>query len=164
MTINPKVLAETLFTELIQTKHCDVPPEVRIAPEAVSTVEAKIRLYQFASVLLAIMSTAEAEPEFLPVRDHLERLFLPPTIQQGFDILLDVRGAMKDLSELLTVKNEDRTNSSSKAGKSMFWARSWLSSVSVEENNPVTLALFALKWMDYYTVVTDSLKDFNPVA
>ncbi len=71
---------------------------------------------------------------------------------------------MKDLSELLTVKDEDRPNSSSKTGKSMFWARNWLSSVSIEENNPVTLALFASKWMDYYIVVTDSLKDFNPVA
>jgi len=75
MTINPKVLAETLFTELIQKKHCDVSPEVRIAPEAVPAVEAKIRLYQFASILLAVMSTAEAKPEFLLVRDHLERLF-----------------------------------------------------------------------------------------
>ena len=92
MTIDPKVLAETLFTELIQKRHCDVPPEIRIAPGVVPAVEAKIRLYQFASILLAVMSTAEAKPEFLRVRDHLERL-------QGFDIR-DVRGAMKDLSEL----------------------------------------------------------------
>jgi hypothetical protein len=71
---------------------------------------------------------------------------------------------MKDLSELLTVTDKDRTNSSSKAGKSMSWARNWLSSVGVEENNPVTLALFALKWMDYHIMVADFLKDFNPVG
>src|SRR5437879_1217654 len=137
MKINPKVLAETLFTELIQKKNCDVPPEVRIAPAAVPAVEAKIRLYQFTSILLAVITTKQAKPEFLPVQEHLERLFFPPTLQQGFDIFFDVRGAMKDLSELLTVKDEDRTNSSSKAGKSMFWARNWLSSVSIEENNPI---------------------------
>ena len=71
---------------------------------------------------------------------------------------------MKDLSELLTVKEEDRSNSSPKAGKSMLWARNWLASVGVDECNPGTLALFALNWMDYYITITKSLKDFNPVA
>ena len=164
MVIEPQVLAETLFTEFIQKKHCDVPPEVRIEPTAVAAVEAKIRLYQFSSILLAVITTAQAKPEFLPVQERFERLFFPPTAQQGFDILLDVRGAMKDLSELLTVKDEDRGNSSPKAGKSMLWARNWLASVGVDECNPATLALFALNWMDYYITITKSLKDFNPVA
>lgn len=75
MTIDTKVLAETLFTEFIQKKHCDVPPEVRIEPTAVAAVEAKMRLYQFSSVLLAVITTVEAKPEFLPVQEHLERLF-----------------------------------------------------------------------------------------
>ena len=46
----------------------------------------------------------------------------------------------------------------------MFWARNWLSCVGVEENNPATLALFALNWMDYYIAINDALKDFNPVG
>jgi hypothetical protein len=71
---------------------------------------------------------------------------------------------MKDLSNLITIKDEDHANSSSKAGKSMVWARNWLSSFSVEESNPATLVLFALKWMDYYIMVSDSLKEFNPVV
>jgi hypothetical protein len=75
MTIKPQVLAETLFKEFIQKTHCDVPPEVRIEPEAVAAVEAKIRLYQFSSILLAVITTAQAKPEFLPVREHLEPLF-----------------------------------------------------------------------------------------
>lgn len=164
MVIKPQVLAETLFTEFIQKKHCDVPTEVRIEPAAVAAVEAKIRLYQFTSILLAVMTTAQAKPEFLPVQEHFERLFFPPTPQQGLDILMDVRGAMKDLSELLTIKDEDRSNSSSKAGKSMLWARNWLASVGLDEYNPATLALFALNWMDYYIAITQSLKGFNPVA
>ena len=62
------------------------------------------------------------------------------------------------------IKDEDRSNSSSKASKSMLWARNWLASVGVDEYNPATLALFALNWMDYYVAITQSLKDFNPVA
>jgi len=159
--INPKVLAETLFTEAIQKKHCDIPPEVDISSAAIPAINAKIQLYQFTCVLLAIITTASTKPEFSPVQNHLERLFFPPIPQEGTGILLDVRGAMSDLSNLLTTSEEDRTT---KAGKSMFWARDWLSRVGVEENNPVTLALFALKWMDFYTTIRDSLNDFNPVA
>jgi hypothetical protein len=164
MKINSKVLAETLYTEAIQKKHCDIPPEVSIPPTALPAIEAKIQLYQFTSVLLALMATATTNPEFLPVQEHLERLLFPPTPEEGTDILLDVRGAMRDLSELLTTKEEDLTIPSSKAGKSIFWARDWLSCVGVEENNPVTLALFALKWIDYYTTIHDSLTEFDPVA
>ena len=45
----------------------------------------------------------------------------------------------------------------------MSWARKWLLNVGVDESNPATLALFALNWMDYYILITKSLKDFNPV-
>jgi len=90
------------------------------------------------------MTTERTKPEFIPVREHLERLFFPLRPQEGVDILLDVRGAMKDIGELLTLNEEDRTIGSSKAGKSMLWARNWLSTVGVRENNPATLALFAL--------------------
>ena len=106
----------------------------------------------------------QSEPDVLRVQEHFERLFFPPTPQEGFDILMDVRGAMKDLRELLTIKDEDRSDSSSKAGKSMLWARNWLACVGVDEYNPATLALFALNWMDYYIAITQSLQDFNPVA
>jgi hypothetical protein len=166
MEINPKVLAETLFAELIQRKRCDVPSQVRIASAAVPALEAKIRLYQFTSILLAVMTTARTKPEFIPVQEHLERLFFPPTLQEGVANLLDVRAAMNDLSELLTSKDKggDPDIPASKAGKSMLWARNWLLGVGVEENNPATLALFALKWMDYHITVADSLKDFEPVA
>jgi hypothetical protein len=164
MNINSKVLAETLYTEAIQKKHCDIPPEVNIPPAALPAIEAKIQLYQFTSVLLALMTTGSTRPEFLPVQEHLERLLFPPTPQEGTDMLLDVRGAMRDIGELLTTKEEGRAIPSSKAGKSMLWARDWLSRVGVEENNPVTLALFALKWIDYYTTIHESLTDFNPVA
>ena len=104
--INPKVLAETLFAEAIQKKHCEIPPEVSIPSAAHPTIDAKIQLYQFTSVLLAVMTTATTKPEFMPVQEHLERLFFPPTPQEGTVILLDVRGAMSDLGELLTTKED----------------------------------------------------------
>ena len=164
MTIKPQVLAETLFTELVLKKHCEVPPEVRMAAATVVAVDAKIRHYQFASVLMALIAMAQSKPEFLSVQEHFERLYFPPTPEQGYDVLLDVRSAMNDVGGLLIVTDDDVTNCDSKAGKSMFWARNWLSSVGIEEHNPVTLALFSWKWMDYYVMVNNLLKEFNPVA
>src|ERR1051325_209602 len=155
MTIKPLVLAETLFTELIQKRHCDVPAETRIEPAAVPAIEAKIRLYQFASVLLAVLNEAHSRPAFLSVQQHLEQLYFPPTLDQGMDTLLDVRRAMKDLGDLLTPQEHH---------PQMLWARNWLASAGVDERNPIRCALFAMKWLDYYITVTKSLKDFNPVA
>ena len=167
--IDPKVLAETLFAEFIQRKHCDWHParpraserlqnELWIEPSAIPAFDAKIRLYQFTSILLAVMGTASTKPEFIPVREHLEGLFFPPTLDT--DLLLAVRGAMNDLSDLLdllTIPEEDRATGS---GKSISWARNWLVHLGVEENNPATLFLFALGWMDYYIAVNKSLKHF----
>jgi hypothetical protein len=172
VTIKPQVLAETLFTEYIQRKHCDwypaapgaterLPNQLWVPPSAIPALDAKIRLYQFTTVLLAIVNEAHKRPEFNSVREHFERLYFPPSFD--FDILWDVRRAMEDLGELLTLEKEDHTNSSAKAGKSMFWARNWLSTAGIEENNPVTLGLFALNWMDYYVAATSSLDGFNPV-
>jgi hypothetical protein len=155
MTIKSRVLAETLFTELIQKQHCDIPAEIHIEPAAIPAIEAKIRLYQFSSILLAVLKEARSKPAFVAVQDYLEQLFFPPTAQQGMDILLDVRGAMKDLSELLTPQERH---------PQMLWARNWLAGVGVDETNPASLALFALNWMDYYIMVTKSLEEFNPVT
>ena len=154
MTIQPQVLAETLFTELLQKRHCDVPAEVRIPSAAIPAIEAKIRLYQFTSILLAVQNEARSNPAFASVQQHLEQLYFPPTLQQGMDILFDVRAAMKDLSDLLTQQENH---------PQMLWARNWLLNVGVDECNPIRCALFALKWMDFYITITESLKNFNPV-
>lgn len=152
MTIRPQVLAETLFTELIQKRHCDIPAEVHVESAAVPAIEAKIRLYQFTSILLAVLNEARSNPAFTSVQQYLEQLYFPPTLQQGMDILFDVRAAMKDLSDLLTSQEHH---------PQMLWARNWLLSVGVDESNPATLAIFALNWIDYYITITKSLKDFN---
>ena len=176
MTIKPQVLAQILFTELIQRKHCDWHPakpgaverlgnELWVRSSTVPALDAKIRLYQFTCILLAVINAAQTKPNFIPVREHLERLFFPPTPQQGVDVLLHVRGAIADISELLsTQQGQQHATPSTKGGASMFWAHNWLSTVGVEESNPVTLSLFALNWMDYYITASNSLNDFNPVA
>ena len=71
---------------------------------------------------------------------------------------------MTDLSTLFTLHKTDGTDTSRAAGKAMFWARDWLARIGIEENNPVTLHLLALRWMDYYITVVASLKDFDPVT
>jgi hypothetical protein len=162
MTLKSKVLAETLFTELIQRRHCDVPEETHVSDSALPALEAKIRLYQYVTILLAILGEAEKRPEFDSVREHFERLYFPPSFD--FDSLWNVRAAMDDLSTLLTLHKTDGTDTSRAAGKAMFWARDWLARIGIEENNPVTLHLLALRWMDYYITVVASLKDFDPVT
>lgn len=155
MKINPKVLAETLFTELLQRKHCDVPEEIRVEPAALPALEEKIRLYQFTTVLLGILNEADKKPEFIPVREHFERLYLPPRFD--LDSLGNVRTAMNDLSKLLSLQKGD-------SGKAMFWARDWLARIGIQENNPIMLFSLALRWMDYYITVVNSLKDFDPIG
>jgi len=155
MTIKPQLLAETLFAELIQKRHCDIPAGVEMQCTLVPAIEAKIRLYQFTSVLLALLSEAGSNPAFAPVHQHLEQLYFPPTLQQGIDDFLAVRSAMKDLSTLLTPQEHH---------PQMLWAHNWLLSVGVDECNPARCALFALKWMDFYIMICESLKEFQPVA
>ncbi|HAF15680.1 MAG TPA: hypothetical protein DCK99_18690 [Blastocatellia bacterium] len=153
--VRPQELAETLFTELIQKTLCSVPAGVHIEPAAIPAIEAKQRLYQFASILLAVLNEARNNPKFTLVQEHLERLFFPPSAQQGMNIFGEVRDAMTDLNELITPQEQHRP---------MSWARNWLASASVDETNPATLDLFATGWMDYYIMVTKSLKQFNLVA
>jgi hypothetical protein len=175
MTIKAQVLAETLFTELVQRKHCNwypidpgaperLPNQLWIDPADIPAFDAKIQLYQFTCILLAVLKAAQTNTTFIAVQEHFERLAFPPTPQQGIDILFEVRGAMKDLDALLTIEEQDRTHSSTKAGRSMFWARDCLSAIRVEESNPVTLSLFASGWMDYYIMATQSLGELQPVA
>jgi len=153
MKIKPQVLAETLFAELIQKKYCSLPAGVQVERTAIPVIETKIRLYQFSSIMLAVLNAAEKTPTFSLVQQYLEQLYFPPTLQQGVNILLDVRSAMKDLGNLLTPQEQQ---------SQMLWARNWLLSVDVDERNPATLAVFALSWMDYYITVAESLKDFIP--
>jgi hypothetical protein len=162
MTLKPEVLAETLFSELIQRRHCDVPEETHVNDAAVPALEEKIRLYQYVTILLAILGEAAKRPEFNAVREHFERLYFPPSFD--FDTLWDVRAAMEDLSTLLTLHETEGTDTSRAAGKAMLWARDWLSRIGIDENNPVTLHLLSLRWMDYYIMAVTSLKDFDPVA
>src|SRR6266478_3102268 len=118
MTIQPRVLAETLFTELLQTKHCAIPPEVLIPPAITPAIDAKIRVYQFASILMALLVTTPKRPEFVPVQKHLERLFFPPMSAEGAGLLLDVRAAMNHLGELFTHKDPNHATP-------LYWARDW---------------------------------------
>jgi hypothetical protein len=124
MTLKSQVLAETLFTEFIQRQHCDVAEETHISDAAAPALEAKIRLYQYVTILLAILGETEKRPEFGSVREHFERLYFPPNFD--FDSLWDVRAAMTDLSTLFTLHKTDGTDTSRAAGKAMFWARDWL--------------------------------------
>jgi hypothetical protein len=155
MTVNSKVLAETLFTEFIQSKPSPVPEDMHVEDAAVPVLEAKILLYEYVTILLAILGEAEKRPQFNSVREHFERLYFPAGID--FGALQNVRAAMADLSTLLTPREGE-------VHKPLSWARDWLGRIGIEETNPVTLDLIALGWMGYYIAAVDLLKEFDPVA
>jgi hypothetical protein len=41
----------------------------------------------------------------------------------------------------------------------MTWGRRWLQALDIDETNPVRLMLFAQRWMRYYVVVVQSLRE-----
>jgi len=152
---NPTGIAESLFKEFIQTKHCRLPECVPEEPAVV----AKIRLYQFASLMLAILNEEQTKPSYALVRGHLERLFgfsLSPD-EKGVKLLTDVRYAMSDLSDLLILISRENP-------APFTWSLRWLASIGVDENNPAKLVLFSLNWIEYYKAVVDSLREITPVA
>jgi len=149
-------LAQSLLDEFIRKIVADVKDLQLDAPTR-ERYEAKTRLYQFAAVLIALIREERTNTRFLAVRDHLERCIFPPSLDQGKDLLTEVRAAMRDLGHLLDPGEERRR-------KEMSWARAWLQEIGVDETNPATLALFAIHWMEYFIMVTKSLREFSPVA
>jgi hypothetical protein len=115
----------------------------------------KLLLYQYASVLIAVLGAEHRDKTFLPVRVHLERHFFPPSFAQGADLLDEVRSAMRDLGVLIQPEVPRRE---------LSWARRWLSSVGIQEDNPATLAMFAHRWPAHFATVVEALRHFRPVT
>jgi hypothetical protein len=46
----------------------------------------------------------------------------------------------------------------------ILWAQAWLQEIGIDEWNPVTCFLLVHEWTNYYIMVVDTLRAFNPVA
>jgi hypothetical protein len=121
-----------------------------------------MRLYQLATVLMALLNTEQQDPRFLAVREHFERNVFPTSPEQGAELLAEVKKAMRHLNDLIDLINPEKQQGAE--GKAMLWAHAWLQDIGVNATNPVTFFLFAHYWMTYYTMVHKYLRMFNPSA
>jgi hypothetical protein len=147
-------LATSLFNEFVQ-RPIGWDETLQIDTSITSESGRKVRLYQFASVLLAVLDAERRDAAFSPVRECLERHFFPPTFTEGAELLEEVRHAMKDLTELIQPDGQPRP---------MSWAVRWLSDVGIQQDNPATLMMFVFRWPSHFATVLEALREFKPVA
>lgn len=148
-------IAEDLFKECVQTPIPGTQELFSNQADAWAAINAQMRLYQFASVLLAVLDAERRDPAFGPVREILEQRFFPSSFSEGRVQLEEVRNAMRDLVTLIQPSDEPQP---------MSWARDWLKRIGVHDSNPATLSLFALRWPHHYVAVAKSLREFTPVS
>jgi hypothetical protein len=148
------VLAEQLMIEFVDKPMFALPPERQPAAEAIAALQAKLRLFQFAVVLLAVMTEERKSIEYAPLRIELERLFLPPTFAQGANMLDELRSAMAALSDLMTPRENPHH---------LSWSLKWFESVGIDESNPVVLHSFGMHCMAHFTTSVEALNKFRPI-
>jgi hypothetical protein len=153
LKVQPAVLADGLIAEFIEKPLYELAPEKQISSEARMALNSKLKLYQSACVLLAVLNEENKNAAYSPVREHLEKNFFPATFAQGANMLDEVRCAMRDLDELFTPKDKQNPMSFS-------WARKWFSTVGIDESNPVTLSLFVFNWTEHFIAIKKAFKRF----
>ncbi len=129
-------------------------PAVRMSGMVWPRFRDKMRLYREAIVLMLLSSQAQKERGYNEVLKSYERLILPgAATPQGIAKLEALQAAMQDISRLVNDHGER---------KEFSWSAAWLNEVGHTESNPVTLSLFALFWIKYYSTVAGSLAELRP--
>ena len=147
-------LAGSLFDEFVQ-RPIEWDMDLQIDTSITSAIGQKVRLYQFASVMLAVLDAERSNAAFSPVRDGLEQRFFQPTFSDGLEQLDEVKRAMEDLSELIQPDGQSRP---------MSWAMRWLNDAGIQQENPANLMMFVLRWPSFFATVVKALRVFEPVT
>jgi hypothetical protein len=150
-----RLIAAELFQQFVQEPSVDLPDGAPAHCEDRAALSDELRLYRFASVLMAVLDAEHRDQSFSAVRDELERLFFPPRAADGRALLVFVRKAMSELAELIQPQDDPQP---------MSWARRWFQRAGAHESNPATLMMFALRWLDHFAAVAGALREFTPVT
>ena len=150
-----KTIAAELFQQFVQEPSVVMPDGAPAECEDRAALDDELRLYRFASVLLAVLDAEHRDAAFSAVRDELERLFFPARAADGRAQLVFVRKAMSQLAELIQPEGDPQP---------MSWALRWFQRAGVHETNPAVLDLFAIQWLDHFVAVAGTLREFNPVT
>lgn len=145
-------IAAELFQHFVQERSVDFPEGAPTECDDRATLDEELRLYRFASVLLAVLHAEHRTPAFSSVRIELERLFFPTRAADGRARLIFVKKAMSELAQLILTEEHPQP---------MSWARRWFARAGAYESNPATLMMFALRWPKHFTAVAGALREFN---
>lgn len=154
--ISSNVLAEVLIGEFVKKEDNNAHFKLESRWESSLSFDDGVVLYKLALVLLALLNIEEKNPDFKYVREHFEKLIFSRDIVEGMPFFLQVKTAMNKLGDLLKFRDNP--------SEWMFWARSWLREVGLDENNPASLFLFAMMWVDNYTTIMNYLKGYDPAV
>jgi hypothetical protein len=147
--------AAELFQQFVEQPAVSLPEGAARECNDPAVLDAQMRLYRFASVLLAILDAEHQDHRFSAVREGLERRFFPPTYDHGDALLQQLRSAMSELAKLIQPQQEP---------KPLSWALRWFERAGAHETSPALLDLFALQWLDHFVAVAGALREFNPVT
>jgi len=145
-------IAAELFQQFVEQSTVSLPEGAPSECDDRAFLDEQLRLYRFASVLLAVLDAERRDSHFSAVREGLERRFLPPTYADGAALLEELREAMSQLVQPLGEP------------KPLTWALRWFERARAHETNPALLDIFAIQWMDHFVAVAGALREFNPVT
>lgn len=148
-------IAAELFQQFVEQPTVSLPEGVSSECDDPAFLDKQLRLYRFASVLLAVLDAERRDSRFSAVRDGLERRFLPPTYAQGTALLEALREAMSQLAQLVQPQGEP---------KPVTWALRWFERAHAHDTNPALLDIFAIQWMDHFVAVAGALRELKPVT
>jgi hypothetical protein len=152
--VKPNVLADVLMTEFISNDNLNIKFILDKSWEKSELLLKNIITYKIAIVLLALLAKEEKQKGFKKVRENFEKLVFSPDVVEGMFFFYSVKHAMDKLSELFSLRDH--------ASQWEAWAMSWLTESGINENNPARSFELALLWVDNYTTIMDSLKEFDP--
>jgi hypothetical protein len=97
-------------------------------------------------------------PRFLAVRERIENTVFTSSSDGKASLRDEVTNAAQNLNDNLLLPGG--------LGKQtgILWAQAWLQEIGIDEWNPVTCFLLVHEWTNYYIMVVDTLRAFNPVA
>jgi hypothetical protein len=133
-------LALLLYESLVVKRAVNLPSKLKIPRPLETKMRAKITLYQFASVSLAITNEQKTDFAFRFVEQQLSRLNPPETA---------LFSATTSLRRILGTHE---------AVGYMNWASEWLIEIGVNESNPAVLGMFTYGWVQHYLLVVETLK------
>jgi hypothetical protein len=145
-------IAQALLDEFISQKELYNHPYFNIDEKNKFIFENEISIYQKATLLVAILSKEENEPNFVKVRKSFESLIFSKSQEEELNNYSSIKEAMIKLKDLFYNKDCKR----------FTWARTWLENIGIQESNPASLAQFSLFWMNDFIAISDVLDRFDP--